>query len=129
MKFHAGSLLCYEQRGDFRMLLAIGLRPFQAKNIESRRKCVCLGCGRRNDRRRKHLLRRPAGAWVDDVAVTLSLMMKELTAGARSSQGLVVQDELRQTLLGSEGMAEADGPGEGARGWGLGAGGRISFNL
>src|SRR6478735_918989 len=112
MKFHARSLLCYEQRGDFRMLLAIGLRPFQAKNIECRRKCVRLGCGRRNDRRGKHLLRRPAGAWVDDVAVTLSLMMKELTAGARSSQGLVVQDELRQTLLGSEGMAEADGPRE-----------------
>src|SRR5688500_16919769 len=106
------------------MLVAIVLRSFNAKHIKGCGERIGQSRGGSDDGGRKDLLRRPACARVEDVAVAFSLVMKELAAGAGGPQRLVLQHELRQPLVGTERMAQPDGPGEaGSRGSGLGTGG------
>src|SRR6266481_91584 len=92
------------------MLVAIGSRRLQAHYIERRRECVGLFGGGRNYDGGQDLLGRPAAARIDDVAVPFSLIMKKLGSRAAGSKCLIEEDELRQSHIGLERMAEGDGP-------------------
>ena len=92
------------------MLLAKPPSQFKTRHIERRRKGIGLFSRWGDYRRGQNLLSGPAGARVDDVAVTLALVVEELRPGAAGAEGLVVEEEFGEADIRFERMTEGDGP-------------------